>query len=134
MAIVKSNLIKQLKKNPKLQKRFNHFNELTEIYLRPEKDKDHFQSLNKLWIFQEDKEEFLTYKEIRSLFGYGKIPSYWFYLDQNQQVSFQFKGHGWGHHVGMSQWGAYIMANNYNYQYKDILEHYYDGISFRDIN
>jgi SpoIID/LytB domain len=42
--IQKLDFIKQLKKNPKLQNRFNHFNDLTEIYLRPEKDKDHFQS------------------------------------------------------------------------------------------
>ncbi|OGX50440.1 MAG: hypothetical protein A2267_09320 [Omnitrophica WOR_2 bacterium RIFOXYA12_FULL_38_10] len=35
-------------------------------------------------------------------------------------------GQGWGHGVGMCQWGAYQMANE-NYNYKDILEHYYPG-------
>ena len=132
--IPKLDLIKQLKKSPKLQQKFKDYNDFMDITLKPEKNRGHFQSLNKLWVLQDDKEEFITYKDIRSLFGYGKIPSYWFYLDHNQPASFQFKGHGWGHHVGMSQWGAYIMANNYNYQYRDILEHYYDGISFRGID
>ena len=40
-------------------------------------------------------------------------------------------GHGWGHGLGLSQWGAYEMAqkgpNNGEY-YKKILNHYYTGI------
>jgi len=41
---------------------------------------------------------------------------------------FVFKGHGWGHHVGLSQWGAFIMAKNYNKNYLDIVNHYYNDI------
>jgi stage II sporulation protein D len=37
---------------------------------------------------------------------------------------FVFKGRGWGHGVGMSQWGAYNMALN-GYSYRDILDYYY---------
>ncbi|MFH1540598.1 MAG: SpoIID/LytB domain-containing protein [Elusimicrobiota bacterium] len=35
-----------------------------------------------------------------------------------------FRGHGWGHGVGMCQWGAKGMAEN-GWDYKKILEHYY---------
>ncbi|MBU0468590.1 MAG: SpoIID/LytB domain-containing protein [Candidatus Omnitrophica bacterium] len=35
-------------------------------------------------------------------------------------------GRGWGHGVGMCQWGAYQMANE-KYNYREILEHYYPG-------
>jgi stage II sporulation protein D len=35
-------------------------------------------------------------------------------------------GHGWGHGVGMSQWGAYGFAQN-GYTYDKILAHYYPG-------
>jgi stage II sporulation protein D len=35
-------------------------------------------------------------------------------------------GHGWGHGVGMSQYGAYGFAQN-GYTYDEILEHYYPG-------
>jgi len=38
----------------------------------------------------------------------------------------QFDGKGFGHGVGMSQWGANVMANR-GYSYEDILLHYYTG-------
>jgi len=41
--------------------------------------------------------------------------------------SFTFTGKGWGHSVGMSQWGAYAMAKK-GFSYKDILKFYYTGI------
>ncbi len=34
---------------------------------------------------------------------------------------------GWGHNVGLSQWGAYAMARYYGKSYQDILGFYYDG-------
>ncbi|OCL25174.1 hypothetical protein U472_12445 [Orenia metallireducens] len=40
---------------------------------------------------------------------------------------YQFVGYGWGHGVGMSQWGAYQMAKE-GYTYQEILKHYYQGI------
>ena len=42
--------------------------------------------------------------------------------------SFTFIGKGWGHNVGMSQWGAYAMANQ-GKTYRDILQFYYTGIT-----
>lgn len=38
-----------------------------------------------------------------------------------------FKGHGWGHGVGMSQWGAYQMAKE-GKTYRDIITFYYTGV------
>jgi stage II sporulation protein D len=37
-----------------------------------------------------------------------------------------FNGHGWGHGVGMSQWGAYGYAQH-GYTYRQIIEHYFPG-------
>lgn len=42
-------------------------------------------------------------------------------------ASYTFNGHGWGHLVGMSQWGAYCMAKQ-GYTYKDILNFYFTDI------
>jgi len=42
---------------------------------------------------------------------------------------FIFWGRGWGHGVGMSQWGAYHMAQ-LGYSYQEILNFYYDNIAF----
>lgn len=39
---------------------------------------------------------------------------------------FVISGHGWGHGVGMSQWGAYGYAQN-GWTYDKILAHYYPG-------
>ena len=41
---------------------------------------------------------------------------------------FTFIGKGWGHNVGMSQWGAYAMAQQ-EYTYLQILQFYYTGIT-----
>src|SRR4051812_34935480 len=38
--------------------------------------------------------------------------------------TFVLTGHGWGHGIGMSQWGAYGYAKN-GFTYKQILSHYY---------
>ena len=43
--------------------------------------------------------------------------------------SYVFNGSGWGHNVGMSQWGAYSMANNYNYNCRQIIGFYFTGVS-----
>lgn len=43
-----------------------------------------------------------------------------------------FNGHGWGHGVGMSQWGAYQMAKE-GKTYKEILTFYYTGVEVRSI-
>jgi SpoIID/LytB domain protein len=40
--------------------------------------------------------------------------------------SFVISGHGWGHGVGMSQWGAYGFAQH-GYSFSRILAHYYPG-------
>jgi stage II sporulation protein D len=37
-----------------------------------------------------------------------------------------FDGFGWGHGVGLCQWGAYFMAKR-GYKYDEILKHYYPG-------
>lgn len=41
--------------------------------------------------------------------------------------SYQFQGNGWGHNVGMSQYGAQAMAEA-GAPYPDILAHYYGGL------
>ncbi len=43
-------------------------------------------------------------------------------------LGFGFDGRGWGHGVGMSQWGAYEMAR-LGYNYEQILKYYFNGIS-----
>ncbi|MFO8049927.1 MAG: SpoIID/LytB domain-containing protein [Desulfosudaceae bacterium] len=44
-----------------------------------------------------------------------------------------FEGTGYGHGVGMSQWGAREMALK-GHDYRDILRHYYSGINLASLN
>ena len=50
----------------------------------------------------------------------------------SSQTAFTINGHGWGHGIGMSQWGAYGLAKQGS-TYKEILKRYYTGIGFSTI-
>lgn len=45
--------------------------------------------------------------------------------------SFTVTRYGWGHNVGMSQWGAYAMARYYDLTFQDILGFYYTDTEIR---
>ena len=47
--------------------------------------------------------------------------------------SVRFCGHGWGHGVGLGQWGAYGMALA-GYGYRAIVQHFYTGTSFTTVD
>ncbi len=47
---------------------------------------------------------------------------------------FIFTTHGYGHGAGMSQWGAQLYAQNEGWSYKQILTHYYTGVTIQSIN
>lgn len=64
--------------------------------------------------------------EFRKLIGYNLIKSTWF----DAKISFgdvRFSGRGYGHGVGMCQWGAKGMAEA-GKSYQQILSYYYPGV------
>ncbi|NLJ58860.1 MAG: SpoIID/LytB domain-containing protein [Tissierellia bacterium] len=50
-------------------------------------------------------------------------------LDTNSE-QYNFEGRGWGHGIGMSQYGAKQMAEE-GYTYDEILKHYYTGVTIK---
>ena len=46
--------------------------------------------------------------------------------------NYLFEGGGWGHNVGMSQWGAYSMAAKHGYRFDQIIGFYYTGITISE--
>ena len=42
---------------------------------------------------------------------------------------YYIEGTGWGHNVGMSQWGAYSQAKYYGRTYDQIIKFYYTGVT-----
>ena len=51
-----------------------------------------------------------------------------FEIEENGDV-ISFIGSGWGHNLGMSQYGAYAMANTYGFTYDQIVNFYYTDIT-----
>ena len=67
--------------------------------------------------------------EIRSILGL-RSSNFTITLNKNSVV---FNVNGYGHGVGMSQWGAEVMAQN-GKNYKEILSHYYPGTMIQSVN
>lgn len=63
--------------------------------------------------------------ELRKLLGWKRLPSTDFGV-RTDRDSAVFEGKGYGHGVGLSQWGALEMAKD-GKNYKEILSHYYPG-------
>ncbi|HZK02066.1 MAG TPA: stage II sporulation protein D, partial [Anaerovoracaceae bacterium] len=66
----------------------------------------------------------LTGRNIRDLFGL-RSANFTITFDGSEHII--FTTNGYGHGVGMSQWGANGMAKA-GYGYKEILQHYYNGV------
>lgn len=66
-------------------------------------------------------------KEFRRLLGYDLLRSTNFVVEEKGEVYF-FSGLGWGHGVGLCQWGAKGMAER-GVDYRSILNHYYQNVA-----
>ena len=62
--------------------------------------------------------------ETKTFFGLLSQP---FGVTKDEDGNYVFSGGGWGHSVGMSQWGAKAMADM-GFGYKEILTYYYTGV------
>jgi stage II sporulation protein D len=69
--------------------------------------------------------------DLRRLLGYRRLPSTDFSLKKEAR-SVIIEGRGWGHGVGLSQWGALEMARQ-GRNYREILAHYYPGTEIKQV-
>ena len=58
--------------------------------------------------------------------GLEKIENEVLVVSDNKELTFTVNGLGWGHGVGMSQYGAVGMAKA-GFGYQEIIEHYFKG-------
>lgn len=78
-----------------------------------------------LEILTDKKDIKICAKDFRNIVGPNVIRSTNFTVSVvNHDVVFE--GYGWGHGVGLCQWGAYFMARQ-GYKYDQILKYYYPG-------
>ena len=86
--------------------------------------------IRKIKIMTRDgKETILPGKDFREMIGPNIIKSN-FYDIEMKGYYFDVLGYGWGHGVGMCQWGAYNMSRQ-RFNYKEILRYYYPGSEIR---
>lgn len=125
-------LIQKFKESDSTRGRFSTFDDDKGLDFKVLDWNYDFGSLKKIEATQVDKSVELYFTEIRKAVGWTKFPSYHFRL-LKENDGFQFKGNGWGHHVGMSQWGAMMMAKHKNADHVAILKHYYFGIDIQKL-
>ena len=82
-------------------------------------------------VFCSAKDIAVSAKDFRNMIGPDIIRSTNFSVKKNGRIC-SFQGSGWGHGVGMCQWGAYYMAKA-DYSFSDILEFYYPGCKISSI-
>lgn len=57
------------------------------------------------------------------------LPSIRYTIEKTNNNTFIFRGSGWGHNVGMSQFGAYSMAAYHGCNYQQIIKFYFTGVN-----
>ena len=87
--------------------------------------RDKSNRITKLKIITDKKDIEISAKDFRNLLGPNIIRSTNFDVRVVER-DIVFEGFGWGHGVGLCQWGAYFMAKE-GYNYKQILGYYYPG-------
>ena len=84
-----------------------------------------------LLILHKDGSQSLSGRVLREIIGFDRLRSTRFDVEQrgNELI---FRGQGWGHGVGMSQWGAAKMGEM-NYTTEEILQFYYPGTEIHKV-
>ncbi|MGZ6250940.1 MAG: SpoIID/LytB domain-containing protein [Candidatus Chromulinivorax sp.] len=82
--------------------------------------------VKRVMISTKKKNYFVSGKKMYSLFP--AIKSFC-YTIKKKGKSYQFDGKGYGHHIGLCQWGAHGMVQD-NWSYTRILQYYYPGTEF----
>jgi len=101
---------------------YNGFKEIKNIIILAE---DVSGRVREVKVITDKKEIKISGKDFRNSLGPNVINSLNFKVDVVDD-DVVFIGFGWGHGVGMCQWGAYFMAKD-GYKYQDILKYYYPG-------
>ncbi len=85
----------------------------------------------RLTIQTERNQRQISGKDFRRLLGYDQLRSTNFVMTQKEGV-YHFSGLGWGHGVGLCQWGAKGMAEA-GAEYRSILKYYYQDVEIGKI-
>ena len=90
------------------------------------KERNKTSRVTKLEIITDAQNLDISGKDFRNIIGPNVIRSLNFEV-KIQGNNAEFQGIGWGHGVGMCQWGAYFMAKR-GKKYNEIIKYYYPGV------
>lgn len=93
-------------------------------------ERDDAKLVKKVLVTGKKKKYYLTGKKMYSLFS--EIKSFCFNIKKKNK-QFMIHGRGYGHHIGLCQWGARKMVDDY-WNYRSILKFYYPGIEFMQLS
>ena len=113
--------------NRKLRKSYGHIGKLKTIIPLSSSSKH----ISKVKLITTTQTITLKVNDLRLMLGPAKIRSSFFQMEQKGNTIY-FSGKGFGHGVGLSQWGAYYMAKA-GRDYRDILNFYYKNIVIKPI-
>ena len=82
--------------------------------------------VGRLRLLHSQGELILKAEDLRRILGYTELPSTRFRIEKIGR-EIQIQGNGYGHGVGLCQWGAKEMAEM-GYSYDKILKYYYPGV------
>lgn len=103
-----------------LKKDHPDLNDIVDIKIT---EKDTAGLIKKILVTTKKKKIYISGKKMYSLFSDIKSFSY---TIKKKGKSYIFQGRGYGHHMGLCQWGALGMVED-NWNYKNILQFYYPG-------
>ena len=129
----KETLMETLKASSKTADLFKNFETSMNYHMEETEYNPDFDSIKTLKFTQDTSEVDLNFVNIRSAIGWSKFPAYHFRLEFDQNDDAIFRGHGWGHHVGLSQWGAMMMAKHFGKTYDEIIHHYYTDVKIKEL-
>ena len=118
-----------------LRKRGKNIGELKKIELSPikigkaSKDRTVSGRVKTVTFVGKSGKASMTGNDLRSMLG---LKSTLFSMSLNRNVVF-IKGYGWGHGLGMSQYGAKAYADSEHWDYQKILQHYYHGVELKKL-
>ncbi len=96
------------------------FNNIESVFVKERFDTGYVKTI---LILADKKEYSVSAKDLRKILGAKYIRSRRFLLEKVKNY-IDIKGYGWGHGIGLCQWGAYGMAKA-GYDFDEILSYYY---------
>lgn len=119
--------------NSRTLKRFNangyKFKVISKV--QPGVESPFFPRLRSVFVFADGERHSIPVNEFRKILNYNRIRSSIFSVKPTGK-GFLFSGNGWGHGVGMCQYGAKTMAEN-GMSFKEILQFYYPSTRLKKV-